>query len=258
MSRALPTSRWKRVALGRRSGARSRLRVPGRACRPCEMNELPTGTYEVRARAVDKVGNERTVSALQDGAQMHLQLPVRPASSVIVGLSQRERVSGSPNRYRRVLEPHPSVNAGTSTTLQGRVTDAFGHPRGDAAVEIREQIDLPGAGWTQIATLRTSTTGGFNLVAPAGPARTIRFEYPGTPVTRSAFGEVALRVRAGVSLAPRALELSLQVHGNIEDIALHIPRFGSRRSRLSVHGRRFPPGARHGLRGGVKSRAETG
>ena len=48
----------------------------------------------------------------------------------------------------------------------------------------------------------TSQTGRFTYLARRGPARTIRFRYPGTPMIRGRNGDVALRVRAATTLRP--------------------------------------------------------
>ena len=69
-------------------------------------------------------------------------------------------------------------------------------------VEVSERIALPGVAWRQITTLTTNKDGAFTYTAPKGVARTIRFQYAGTPTTRAAASEVALRVRAGSTLEP--------------------------------------------------------
>ena len=68
------------------------------------------------------------------------------------------------------------------------------------AVEVWRQLD--GAGdWKRIATATTSKTGRFSYKARRGPARTIRFRYPGTSMIRGRNADVRLRVKASTSIA---------------------------------------------------------
>ena len=55
--------------------------------------------------------------------------------------------------------------------------------------------------WKRIGTATTSKTGRFSYKARRGPARTIRFRYPGTSMIRGRNADVRLRVRASTSIA---------------------------------------------------------
>jgi hypothetical protein len=58
-----------------------------------------------------------------------------------------------------------------------------------------------------VARLRTSRTGRFTYLLPAGPSRVVRFRYPGTPTIRAQTREVDVRVRAGSTLWPNRRSL---------------------------------------------------
>jgi hypothetical protein len=69
-------------------------------------------------------------------------------------------------------------------------------------IELGEQLAIAGAQWRSLGIVSTDKNGAFTNRAKAGTARTIRFQYAGTPTTRPAASEVTLRVRAATTLAP--------------------------------------------------------
>jgi hypothetical protein len=199
-------------------------------------DELPAGAYDLRAHAVDRVGNERTISTLQDGTALVVQLPVREGSALAVGY-KRSVTTGS--RQRRIPTAGLQVGFGKTVMLEGRLATAIGAPRSGAAVEVRERVNLPHAEWRQVATLTTSGAGAFTFRATSGPARTVRFDYPGTATTRATSSEVALRVGAGITLGTsrrklrngqavilrgRLLDASLPSEGKLVALQAHTTR----------------------------------
>jgi hypothetical protein len=147
--------------------------------------------YVLRAHASDAVGNERTAAARPDGGAVEVRLPVRETTTLTAGAIARRGVNA-----------HPLIAYGASVPIHGRVTNAFGHARREVLVQVTERVALPDAPWRSIGTVRTDSKGGFRFTAARGPARTLRFEYSGTPTTRVAAAEVALRVRAATTLRP--------------------------------------------------------
>lgn len=164
---------------------------------------LPEGTYLLRARAVDQAGNEASSNQRDDGAVATLRLPVRLPSELRVGARGRRSCEGrgKRRRCRSKLRSRVGLNYGATTTLHGRL-QASGQPVGGAAVEVWRQIKLPGAPLERIDTVQTSATGRFSLRAPEGPARLLRFRYPGTRQLRGATGDVRLRVRGATTFKP--------------------------------------------------------
>jgi hypothetical protein len=160
-------------------------------------SELAAGVYGVRARILDRAGNERTVTTFGDGSQLRLRLPVRAGSTLAVGKSTRVRLKG---RHRRILDQRPLARYGASVSLQGRLTDTAGNPRSKAAVEVAERLTIPGGDWRYLATMRTTSNGTFAFRASPGPSREFRFRYPGSALTQPVSQDVALRVRASVAI----------------------------------------------------------
>lgn len=168
------------------------------------------GIYDIRARVYDNAGNERTITTLRGGQALRLTLPVRALSALQVGEPSRVRVKSSRGgrpRYKRVLAERPSARYGASVSLEGKLTDVAGNPRADQPVEVFERVQSPGRDWRYLASVRTSGTGVFSFKAVPGPARKLRFAYPGTAVTQPGVDEVELRVRAAVTIKPNRREV---------------------------------------------------
>jgi hypothetical protein len=93
----------------------------------------------------------------------------------------------------------PKLRIGRATRLFGRLTVNH-QPMQSTQVEVWRQLD-GGVAWKRIGTATTSKTGRFSYKARRGPARTIRFRYPGTPQIRGRNSDVRLRVKASTSIA---------------------------------------------------------
>jgi hypothetical protein len=154
-----------------------------------DTERLAPGTYEVRGRAVDAVGNERTASAWRSGGSVHLVLPAKIGSTLTAGIGSGKR-----------LDARPVLSFGRAATIKGSVKDAAGNPRAGVAVTVSERTLTPGAPWRSVSTVKTGRTGGFSYRAEPGASRTLRFAYPGSVAASSASAEVVLRVRALTSL----------------------------------------------------------
>jgi len=159
-----------------------------------EDETLPDGTYELRARAVDQAGNERSSDRLADGRVAQLALPVRLKTRLAVGITRRA------GKRRRILRRSSlRVAYGARKRLTGRLGTADGSPFPDASVTVFEQKRLPGASFAPIATLKTSRTGRFSFLARRGASRVLRFRYEGTATIRPARRDVALGVSASTT-----------------------------------------------------------
>jgi hypothetical protein len=137
-------------------------------------------------------------------------LPVRDGSIVSAGVYRRVRVisgRGGRPQYHRTLLKAPRANLGQTLTLEGRVTNSLGAARASVPVEVRERMNLARAPWTRVATIHSDFAGRFTFRSPAGPSRTIRFDYAGSPTTRAAAAEVAVNVKAGITLVPSSRRL---------------------------------------------------
>ena len=164
---------------------------------------LPDGGYEIRARAVDVAGNERSTERGADGKRLILALPLRIRTSLAVGRPKRMRARGGPGRprYRIKLIRAPRAHFGHTLRLRGRLTSPGGHPLAGREVRVFEQTRLPGAAWRSLASVQTNAKGRFTFRAPRGPSRTLRFRYEGSETRLGRTADVRLRVRAASSMA---------------------------------------------------------
>lgn len=169
---------------------------------------LANGTYELRARAVDAAGNERSSDRLTSGDAARVTMPVRVATHMRVGVLRRARIARRGRyRYRRVLVTRPLVRRGRRVRLRGRLTAPGGNPLAGVQVDVVARPDLPGSPFAPVARLRTSRTGRFTYLLPAGPSRIVRLRYPGTPTIRAQTREIYVRVRAGSTIRPNRRSL---------------------------------------------------
>jgi hypothetical protein len=171
---------------------------------------LRRGVYEIRARAVDAAGNERSVDERPNGASMRLSLPLRIRTRLAVGVVRhvrRQGASGGRGRLRRVLVRRPFVPFGRRVVLHGRLTTPGGNGVAATGIDVWQRGQLPGSTWRRVGALRTSRTGSFTFRAGRGPSRLLRFRYPGTATIRSRTTTVAVRVRASTSMHVRPHEV---------------------------------------------------
>jgi hypothetical protein len=163
---------------------------------------LPRGIYELRARAVDAAGNERSTDRLSDGTKAEVALPLRLTTTLRVGHRVRVKARGSrgKRRYRIKLVERPQTRFGRTIPLTGRLTSPGNNPLAGVDVQIYEQTKLAAAPWRLIATVRTSRTGHFIFRALRGPSRTLRFRYGGSDTIRGQSAQVRLGVRAAATM----------------------------------------------------------
>jgi hypothetical protein len=163
---------------------------------------LPKGLYDLRARAVDAAGNERSIETMPDGRAAVRRLPLRVSTRLAVGKRKRVRARDARgrHRFRTILVARPQASYGRLIPLTGRLTMPGANPLVGAVIEVWEQVKLPGATWRRVSQLTTTRTGRFRFKALQGPSRILRFRYPGTATIRARSTEVELRVRAVTSL----------------------------------------------------------
>jgi hypothetical protein len=160
---------------------------------------LPAGTYDVRVRAVDAAGNERSV----DSGGLGMGLPVRVTTRLAVGEARHvlaRRTAGGRRQRRLVLVAPRPTRYGRVIPLGGRLTAPGGNPLANVEVEIDERLGFDGAAWRRIAVVPTSRSGRFRFRALRGPSRMLRFRYAGTSTIRPSVTQVSLEVRASSSL----------------------------------------------------------
>jgi hypothetical protein len=164
---------------------------------------LGDGVYDLRARAVDMAGNERSTDRDAAGRLVTRAVPVRINTRLVAGQVKRrtaKRSRGGRRRTRRVIVVRPTVRFGRTIPIRGRLTTPGANPIANATVEVWERLGLPGARWRRIALIGTTSEGRFRFKALRGPSRVLRFRYPGTALVRARTTEVDIHVKAGSTM----------------------------------------------------------
>jgi hypothetical protein len=174
---------------------------PGRLVARVDDERLSDGTYELRARAFDRAGNERTTLLRSSGQKMEIVLPLRAKTRLRAGLVRRSAPRGRHGRSSIRLLRRARVRFGRQARAGGRLTDAHGLPIPNADVLVFAAPRSLNGRYERVATLRTSHDGRLSYVAAAGPSRTLRFRYPGTATVRPAKTDVGLLVAGRTTLA---------------------------------------------------------
>jgi hypothetical protein len=165
------------------------------------------GTYQFRAHAVDKAGNEASTGSRADGTAASLRLPARVDTELKVGLLRTVVRRGVVRRHgrRRVvrkrvrrLDSRVTARHASSLRLTGRLTNADGHPLAGATVEaVERQADgslLP------LGFATTGELGDFRYVVGATQNRELLFRYAGSKRIGVARAEFGLLVPAASSM----------------------------------------------------------
>jgi hypothetical protein len=209
---------------------------------------LPNGSYALRALVWDAAGNQATITATADGSAEVITLPLRLVTALHTGQAEALvrhcttrtvhlrpiRTHGHRLRHQRprtrlvrhcglVPVPHSAgplrLYYGQRATVRGLLETPQRQPISGAQVSVSGQAP----GWTsqQLATLRTDGQGRFTYVVPAGPSRTLTFQFPGTATLRdsqatAAFdvvGKGTLRTSKRTIRAGKTLTLSGRIEG---------------------------------------------
>lgn len=159
---------------------------------------LPAGTYDIRARAIDLAGNERSASVASAGTPATMILPARLKSTLRAG---RLITRGHRTRIASTVR----TRFGHSTLLRGRLTAPGGNPIAGTDIEVWQRIALAGTQFERLGSMRTGREGRFKFRIAAGANRVVRFRYPGTPLRRGATRDVRVGVPAAstIRVSPR-------------------------------------------------------
>ena len=175
----------------------------GRLVAHLDDESLPDGAYELRGRAFDRAGNERSTDRTVDGAKAEIVLPVRVKTYLRVGVVRHRRSTRARGRSKRAserLHSRARVGFGRRVRIRGLLTDASRAPITDAQIHIAQASRSERAAFGPVGTVRTSGSGRFSYLAPAGTSRALRFRYPGAATIRPATQDVKLLVPASSTL----------------------------------------------------------
>jgi hypothetical protein len=171
-----------------------------------------SGGYELRARARDRAGNESSTDRRADGSVATIEVPVRVATRIRVGLPHATRVRGRGRRRGRGrsrvrLLSQARVRHGRQLELRGWLRNLDGQPIGEATIEV--EADSPGdaAGLVPVGFARTDRAGRFSYIVRADRSKLLRFRYPGSSRIQSAARDFVLRVPASTTMRARPRRL---------------------------------------------------
>lgn len=157
--------------------------------------QLSDGEFELRARAADHAGNEKSSTALTDGRPAGFTLPLRLKTRLSAGIVRR---SGK----RTKLVSAARVAYGQLVRVRGRLTSPEGNPLQDLEVQAVSQVADGVTPPRVIATVKSSRTGRFSFLVRKGPSRSIQVRYAGAPQVRGVTRAVQLSVRAKTTVRP--------------------------------------------------------
>jgi hypothetical protein len=165
---------------------------------------LADGDYELRARAADHAGNERSTDRKVDGQKAEVILPIRAKTKLQVGiLTRSQRGKGGGGKRKRPaarLLARSHIRFGQRARVSVQLKDARGTPIPDAEVLVSQLPLSDGASFSPVAAVRTSSNGKFSYLVEPGASRTLRFRYPGTATVMPTSQDVTLLVPASTTL----------------------------------------------------------
>ncbi len=132
-------------------------------------DDLPAGTYELRAEAIDRAGNTGTTVATTGGSAMVLRLPLKRK----VALSLRHQ--GKKPGVKRIVRKQ-----GKGSTLVGRIRYSTGSGIAAARLIVEERFADGSSSRVHRRTAIADGTGRFAVRLKPGPSRRIRVLYAGT------------------------------------------------------------------------------
>jgi hypothetical protein len=177
-----------------------------------DYERVVSGGYELRARARDRAGNEGSTDRRADGSVATIDVPVRVATRIRVGLPRVTRVRGRGRRRGRGrtrvrLLSQARVRHGRQLELRGWLRNVDGQPIGAATIEV--EADSPGdaVGLVPVGFARTDLAGRFSYIVRADRSKLLRFRYPGSSRMQSAARDFVLHVPASTTMRARPRRL---------------------------------------------------
>ncbi len=205
-------------------------------------NQLPRGSWPVRALVWDAVGNQATVTSYANGIAVTHSVPARVQTEILAGIASvplrtcavARAASASPQQREgadmrarirarcKVSEvPHNGgplrLAYGQAATISGIALTMTGQALADIPILVEAQP--PGWPSQEVARLTTSPAGRFSYRLPAGPSRALTFTFSGNNTLGGAAATISVRVQgratitAGEARAGQPLALSGRVFG---------------------------------------------
>jgi len=207
-------------------------------------DQLDRGTYELRAFAIDAVGNTSVTTQRADGRPMIVDLPLRARTSLGAKLSRR--ATGARKHARRIRIGYRKRAWLRGTLRSGGI--ALPHAR--LAVHTRR---VAGGGWRQLTEVVTGDKGRYKVKLPRGVSRVVRVRFSGSGTLQPATDSARLLVRGRTSLRldPRRLRRggTIRFHGRVGLFRAHVPAGGKLVQIQYLDGRRWRPAVKLGHTG---------
>ncbi len=207
-------------------------------------DHLARGTYELRAFAIDAVGNTAVTTQRADGRPMIVDLPLRANTSLGMRLSRQAfRAGGHARRIR--------IGYRKRAWLRGILrSGGVALPHARVAVETRR---LAGGGWQQLTEVVTNGRGRYRVRLPRGVSRVVRARFSGSGSLQPAMDSARLlvRSRASLRLHPRTLRRggTITFRGRVGFFRAHVPAAGKLIQIQYLDGRRWRPAVKLGHTG---------
>jgi hypothetical protein len=122
---------------------------------------LRDGIYELRARAWDAAGNERSTDRRTSGEQARVVLPLRIKTRMLVGKRRALRRANTRRgrRARVTYRARPLVVQGRRVRLRGRLTAPGGNPLPGVDVQVEARLAVRGVQYQPVATSLAAISG---------------------------------------------------------------------------------------------------
>ncbi len=150
-------------------------------------DDLPDGSYEIRAEATDRAGNEGLGFMTEDGAPMLLTLPLKERVKLNAGLGSRSRVA---------------VKAGFKgrPVVAGRLTGRDGAGIPGASLTVEESFFVGSGSPARTTKVVTDGVGRFAVKLRPGTGRKVKVGFPGSRVrSRATSRTLTIRSRGKVT-----------------------------------------------------------
>jgi hypothetical protein len=151
------------------------------------------GPYELRARVVDRAGNEAVGDRRRNGSPAIVDVSaLRATTRLAVGIV----TAGSGARALTAA----TIGFGKGATARGTLLRGSGAPVARATVEVYSRPASAGAPFGLLGRVRTDALGAFGYPIRPGASRTLRFRYAGSALDRPSSRDVTVRVPAAATI----------------------------------------------------------
>jgi hypothetical protein len=178
----------------------------------------PAGEYEFLAEATDIAGNVRTTTLREDGLPKHLSFPLRQRVDLTAAIK--------PGGSRRV-----AVRYGKRARVVGSLADARGKRLAGQEVVLVERFGTGALIERRVRTVDTDLHGRWGAKLRAGPSRSVRAYFAGTPRyldARARGGRLSVRTKVSFKISRRRVPEGKPVvfKGRVHSRGARIPRGG--------------------------------